>query len=334
MILKEKILDYFMKNKDTIKSGQDLASEFDVTRSAIWKAIEELRSQGYVIESVSRKGYRFVQEAKELDGQQISASLSNDWDNLSIEIHDEVTSTNDLAKIYAVNHPKESKLIIARKQTKGRGRYGKSFHSEIQNGLYSSLLVPIHQTKIEDIPLITIATATAMSKAIEGLYHKKINIKWVNDLFYQGRKVSGILCEAISDLESGRISSVVIGLGLNLAGSFAGTDDIVQNVAGTLFGDKLPADFNYNDLMSLYLNKLLYYINHLEEREFITYYSDNLLGIHSKVTYDSNGSRQSGIIRGINNDGHLLVELENGYIDELFGQEIHLSSQQFVDSEN
>lgn len=319
-----------MKHSDRIISGQDLADEFDVTRSAIWKAIEELRGQGYGIESLSRKGYRFVEYANDLDPQQIKAQLSDQWANLSIELHEEVTSTNDLAKIYGVNHPSQTHLIIARKQSQGRGRYGKSFHSEIANGLYTSILIPIKGIDIENIPLITIATATAMSESIEELYGKTLEIKWVNDLFYQGRKVSGILCEAISDLESMSISAVVVGLGLNLAGGFDQADEHVQSVAGTLFGEELPEDFNYNQLISLYMNKLMGYISELEDRHFIRYYSDHLLGINSKVSYESNGEQREGIIRGINQQGHLLVELGDGQLEELFGQEIHLSSQQFV----
>ncbi|XJS11357.1 biotin--[acetyl-CoA-carboxylase] ligase [Aerococcaceae bacterium WGS1372] len=330
MNLKEKLLDYFMEHTDRIISGQDLAQVFDVTRSAVWKAIEELRNQGYIIESISRKGYRLVKYSNDLDAQQIMNQLSTDWENLTIEVHDEVTSTNDLAKIFGVSHPKRTHLIIARKQTKGRGRYGKSFHSSIANGLYMSLLIPIKDIKIENIPLITIATATAMSEAIEELYGKTLAIKWVNDLFLEGRKVSGILCEALSDLESRTISSVVVGLGLNLAGEFDQADEQVRSVAGTLFGEQLPKDFNYNELISLYLNKLSGYINHLEAREFITYYSNHLLGINTKVSYQSNGQWHEGIIRGINQQGHLLFEHEDGMLEELFGQEIHLSSQQFA----
>lgn len=320
-----------ISHSNEILSGQALAKEFHVTRSAVWKAIEELRSQGYIIESVSRKGYRLTEFSKEIDTQQIKNNLLNDWKDMSIEVHEVVTSTNDLAKIYQVTHPQQSHLIIAKKQTKGRGRYGKSFHSSIANGLYMSVLIPIKDIDIENIPLITIATATAMSEAIEELYSKTLAIKWVNDLFFEGKKVSGILCEAISDLESRSISSVVIGLGLNLAGGFDQADEQVQSVAGTLFGEQLPKDFNYNELISLYLNKLLIYINHLEKREFIPYYSNHLLGINTKVSYQSNGQWYEGIIRGINHQGHLLVEHEDEEIIELFGQEIHLSSQQFID---
>lgn len=331
MTLKNKLLKRFTEGKNMTLSGQQLATEFGVTRSAIWKAIEELREQGYVIQSVPRKGYQYVQSSKDIDAQQISLLLDENLKDLTIQFYDDVTSTNDVAKIYAVNHPNEKNYVIARKQTKGRGRYGKVFHSMIKNGIYSSLIVPVNKTQPEHIPLFTIATATAMSQAIEEVCGKRIDIKWVNDLFFNGKKISGILCEAISDIESGQITSVVIGVGLNLAGKFDDTDDLTRSVAGTLYEGDIPGELNLNELLARYLNLLNGYIEQIEKKEFIQYYSDHLLGINKTVTYKVKDKDRKGIIRGINEDGHLLVELPTGDMDELFGQEIHLSSTQFAE---
>lgn len=330
MTLKNKLLKRFSEGKHIIMSGQELATEFKVTRSAIWKAIEELREQGYVIQSIPRKGYQFVQSSMELDTQQIALLLEENWGNLTVELHDEVTSTNDVAKIYAVNHPNEKHYVIARKQTKGRGRYGKTFHSTIKNGVYSSLIMPVQQTKPEHIPLFTIAAATAMSQAIETVCEKKVDIKWVNDLFYNGKKISGILCEAVSDIESGQITSVVIGVGLNLAGDFNNADDTTRSVAGTLYDGDIPNKLNLNELLASYLNLLNHYIENIDKKEFMQYYTNHLLGMNKEVTYKVRDEKRKGIIQGINDNGHLLVELPNGEIDELFGQEIHLSSAQFA----
>lgn len=330
MALKHDLLEFFIEKQNNIISGQELATDFNVTRSAIWKAIEELRESGYVIESVPRKGYRYTRSSPKLDSQQLSLRLNEDWQDVIIQIYDEVTSTNDVAKIFAANRPKEKGYVISHQQSKGRGRYGKSFHSMLEHGLYSSVIMPITHAKMEHIPLITIATAAAMTQAIERICGKQLDIKWVNDLFYKGRKVSGILCEAISDLESGQITSVIIGVGLNLAGNFEDTDDNVKSVAGTIFGQELPLSLNLNELLAEYLNLLSTYVKNIEKKEFLTFYNDRLLGLNQEVTYQSKGVKNHGIIRGINDSGHLLVEVADGEIEALYGQEIHLSSQQFA----
>ena len=334
MTLKNKLLKKLSEGNSTVHSGQELAAEFAVTRSAVWKAIEELREQGYVIQSIPRKGYQYIQSSKSIDPEQISLLLGEHGSDLKITLYDEVTSTNDVAKVHAANHPNEGKYVISRKQTKGRGRYGKTFHSTIKEGLYSSLLVPVNQTRPEHIPLFTIATATAMSEAIEEVTGKVIDIKWVNDLFYEGKKVSGILCEAISDIESGQITSVVIGLGLNLAGDFEEADEMTQGVAGTLYGSELPKELNLNVLLSTYVYRLLTYIKEIDKKEYLPYYSTRLLGINKPVTYSVKAEARHGIIRGINEEGHLIVELPSGEMEELFGQEIHLSSSQFAKGGN
>lgn len=324
------VLNYLMSNQNLPVSGQTLAEEFSVSRNAIWKAIEILRQKGYHIDSQRNTGYQLKGISHQLDPEQILHQIDDFWQDLHIEHHKEVTSTNDLAKQFNITNPGKNGLFIAEKQTQGRGRRGRNFHSDLSQGLYFSLTIKPKVVDPQDVPRYTIAAATAVVQAIEALTGKNIQIKWVNDLFYKGRKIAGILSEAVTDLETGGFSAIVIGIGINLSGDFTAATQDVQDVAGTLFGETLPDSFNPNHLLKTFLNYFGHYHLDLLSPDFMTIYRDHLLGLNQEVTYQINTKEHSGIIEGIDSDGHLLVRQSNGELETLIGQEVHFSSKQFA----
>lgn len=330
MSVQKNVLDYLLKNSDSPISGQALASLFNVSRNAIWKAIEQLRQQGYQIESKRNQGYQLKAVSDELDTQQISLTLSDVWSDLYIEVHKEVSSTNDLAKQFSIDFPGKSGLFISEKQTQGRGRRGRAFHSVLSNGLYFSLALKPNVKEAKDVPRYTIAAATALVQSIEEATGLSAQIKWVNDVFYKQRKIAGILSEAISDLELGGFSAVIIGIGINLSGDFTAASSEVQDVAGTLFENIIPDSFNRNTFLSNFLNHLGNYHLDLTAPTFIEIYRQHLMGLNKEVSYSINNEQHSGIIEGIDQDGHLLVRQRNGSIEILLGQEVHFSSKQFA----
>lgn len=334
MSVQNLVLDYLMNHKNQPISGQALADEFSVSRNAIWKAIENLRQKGYQIDSQRNIGYQLTSISHQLDPEQIRHQIDDLWEDLHIECHQEVTSTNDLAKQFNITHPGQNGLFIAEKQTKGRGRYGRDFHSELSNGLYFSLTIKPKVKRPEDVPRYTIAAATAVVQAIEALTDKQLQIKWVNDLFYKGRKISGILSEAVTDLESGGFSAIIIGIGINLSGDFTKAKPDVQEVAGTLFSDTLPESFNPNQFLKVFLNYFGRYHLDILSTHFMDVYRQHLLGLHQEVTYHINQQEHQGRIEGIDADGHLLVRQANGQLEALIGQEVHFSSKQFAQPTN
>lgn len=330
MSVQNKVLEFLLHHTDTSISGQVLADNLNVSRNAVWKAVEQLRQQGYQIDSQRNSGYQLKQVSKQIDASQITAQLGPIWEALNVEVFQEVTSTNNLAKEFAIKHPGKNALFVSETQSAGRGRHGRSFLSNLEEGLYFSLVLKPSTTDSRYIPRYTIAAATAIAKAVEEMIQKPLQIKWVNDLFYKGLKVGGILSEATTDLESGTISAVVIGIGLNLAGSFHDAPAEVAQVAGTLYPDKLPANFNRNRLLNLFLTYFAPYHANLVEADFMPEYSQRLLGMNQHVEYQLNNLARQGIMIGINLDGHLLVKEASGEVVELMGQDIHLSSQQFI----
>ena len=330
MNVQAKVLDILLHHTDRPISGQILADQLNVSRNAVWKAMEQLRAEGYEIDSQRNLGYQLIHISKQLDAGQITNKLDPLWNNLKVELFEEVTSTNNLAKEFAINHPGQPALFVSEKQTAGRGRHGRKFSSNLTSGLYFSLVIQPSTINPHYIPRYTIAAATAIVQAVEAYSQQPLQIKWVNDLFYKGRKVGGILSEATTDLESGTISAVVIGIGINLAGNFEDASPEVAEVAGTLYPDKLPEDFNRNRLLNLFLQYFTAYHQDLVSSQFMPLYAERLLGMNQHIFYQLNNESHEGVMTGVNEEGHLLVKEATGKIIELTGQTIHLSSHQFI----
>lgn len=265
-----------------------------------------------------------------LNKAEILKGFKGDTDHLTIQLFDSVSSTNDIAKQALRESPGSLSLIATNHQTAGRGRSGKSFYSELKHGLYFTLAFLPNTDEMENIPLYTVLAAATLAETIEAYVPNRVQIKWVNDLFYDGKKVSGILSEMVSGIDEIQTPGIVVGIGLNIAGDFDETDETIQNVAGTLFNLETPDAFNQNELLSTFLNR--FYQQHLsfQKKEFMKSYEAHLLGIGQNVQYTMNQEPKSGVIEGINEKGHLLVRQVDGTIEVLYGQEVHFGSGQFV----
>lgn len=250
------------------------------------------------------------------------------WEKLEVQTFEKLDSTNDWAKQHITENLEDEILILSKKQTNGRGRSGRSFYSEIDHGLYFSLAIHPGEVEMADLPLYTIAAATALMQAVEIELGLDLQVKWVNDLFYKNRKVSGILTEAITNPATNKIASLVIGIGLNLAGSFRDADSSTQEIAGTLY-EELPVDFDEHRLLRQFLIEFGNYHENLETKEFLPIYERKLLGINQEVSYQRKKELCHGVLIGINEQGQLVVKNRQGELLTLFGGEIHFSSKQF-----
>lgn len=266
----------------------------------------------------------------QLNKEQIAKAFSGPFDLLNIVLLDYVSSTNDVAKEILKEHPDNLSIVATNKQTAGRGRSGKSFYSELEHGLYFTLAFYPNDHRMESIPLYTILTAAVLVEVLAKYVDEPLSIKWVNDIFYKGKKVGGILSEMVSGANNNEVPGIVVGIGINLAGDFKNTDEGIQAVAGTVFGKKTPDNFNQNIFLSEFLDTFFNYHKHFKDREFMPLYEEHLMGIGKEVYYTISGVKKQGTIRGINAEGHLIVELVDQSIDVLYGQEVHFGSDQFI----
>lgn len=194
-------------------SGQEIAKKLGVSRAAVWKAVEQLRREGYRIESATNRGYRLAPDSDGLSAAGIERYLRHR--ELRVRTEECVPSTNTLVKELAAAGEAEGFALVAGRQTAGRGRRGRSFYSPADTGLYLSLLLRPRMSAEQSAGLTAMA-AVAVAEAVERLSGRKAQIKWVNDVLLDGKKICGILTEAGVDWESGEVDYAVVGVGINL----------------------------------------------------------------------------------------------------------------------
>ncbi|MDR3207244.1 MAG: biotin--[acetyl-CoA-carboxylase] ligase [Oscillospiraceae bacterium] len=214
-------------------SGEELSRRLGVTRAAVWKAVEALRAEGYVIASRTRVGYRLAARPDNLSPEEITRFGGADaFPGAPLYCYACVEgSTNQLAKELALSGAPHGTAVIADTQTGGRGRFGRPFFSPPGRGVYLSLIARPGWPP-ERYGLLTILTAAAVSDAVEAVCGRRPAVKWVNDLLLDGLKIAGILTELSFEGESGQVDSAVIGIGLN--GNGTTFPDELTGIAGSL----------------------------------------------------------------------------------------------------
>ena len=215
MSTKNEVLKVLM-GEDAPQSGERLARRLGISRNSVWKAIEQLRQEGYAIEAATNRGYRLVSAPNRVSEPEIERYLTAGTIGRRMELHALLDSTNNRAKALAATGAPHGYLVIAESQSGGKGRMGRSFFSPEHSGVYITYILR-PQMLAEKAVMITSLAAVAVARAIEALADVDVKIKWVNDLYINDRKVCGILCEASMDFESGGLEYAVLGIGVNVA---------------------------------------------------------------------------------------------------------------------
>ena len=252
---KERVLRLLQEHPDAFVSGSFLAEQLQLSRTAVWKAICRLKADGYEIEAVTNQGYRLLSVSDVLSAEGICRHLRHK--DIQPQVFPVLTSTNTVLKSMAAEDAPAGTAVLAAEQTAGRGRLGRSFYSPSGNGLYLSLLLRPDLAPA-DAPRLTSCAAVAVTEAITELSGRETGIKWVNDVYLAGKKVCGILTEAGLDLESARVSYVVVGIGINLRSPKEGFPEEIRHLAGAAF-DGLSVPDLRNRLAALILDKLADY---------------------------------------------------------------------------
>ncbi len=213
-MLKDEVLNLLEEKKGEAVSGQSMADRFGVSRNAVWKAVNQLKKEGHVILSDTVRGYSLSPESDVMTAAGISPFLREKPD-LAVEVFGEIDSTNNEAKRRLGANDQRDCLLVADRQTGGRGRMGHTFFSPAGTGIYMTLSLELN-APLYHPERITLAAAVAVVRVLQPLLKDKLQLKWVNDIFYRGKKIAGILSEAISDLETGLIQHVIVGIGMNI----------------------------------------------------------------------------------------------------------------------
>ncbi len=211
---KEQVLRALLDARECV-SGSELARRLGVSRNSVWKAIEQLRGEGYPVEAATNRGYWLAGDADVLSVAEIEHYRAPGEIGGPIEFHSEITSTNNRAKELAAQGAPHGMLVLADRQSSGRGRFGRAFYSPAHSGVYMSFILR-PQLPADRAVMITSMAAVAVARAMEKLADVRASIKWVNDVYLGNRKACGILCEAGLDFESGQMQYVVVGIGVNV----------------------------------------------------------------------------------------------------------------------
>lgn len=314
MTVKSRLLELLEQHKGETLSGEALAGELQCTRAAVWKAVKALREEGYAIEAGTNKGYMLSRDSNRLSVEGIRLYLNRP--DVYLKLYREAGSTNQLAKQAAVSgEAGHGSFVIAQQQTAGRGRRGRSFYSPEDAGLYLSVVLEPKGETLQESLLLTTAAAVAVYKAVQKVCGISLDIKWVNDLYFHGRKVCGILTEAITDFESGNIEYAIVGIGLNLYCAAVGYPEELQGIAGALYPDETSASgIDRNLLTAEIVNFLLEETAHLKLSS--VYVEHNMIPGREITIMDGSRSRHARAL-DICPDGCLRVEEEDGTISVL-----------------
>lgn len=322
MTTKEKLLALLEDSKGTFFSGEEIARTLQVSRAAVWKAVNALREDGYTVDAATNKGYRLSPDSDILSPQGIRRFLKPEYRDLDLTVLPTAPSTNALVREKANQGRPEGCVIVACEQTDGRGRYGRQFFSPIDSGVYLSLLLRPTAYSPQQATCLTAAAAAAMCQAIEAVTGQQPGIKWVNDIFLHGKKVCGILTEAAVGLETGALDYMVLGAGVNLYPPVKGFPEEIQPIAGSVLERSCPEA--KNRLVGEFLNRFWDFYTHPECRTYLEDYRSRSLAIGQNVTVLSAGRAVSAYAYGIDDDFRLLVRYDSGKTEALSYGEIRI----------
>ncbi len=228
---KDKVLAILAKNNNYV-SGEEISRAIGVSRAAVNTAVKSLKASGYEISSVTNRGYKLISAPDILSSGSVGALLDEDRMERVIVL-DSTDSTNKYLRQLAYDGVPDGQVVIADHQTAGRGRMGRNFFSPKGKGIYFSyMLKPDHAP--QDAVTLTAWTAVAMVRAIEKTSGFRPGIKWVNDLVSGGRKLCGILTEMSIESETGRIDSIIIGIGININNEETDFPEDLREIASSI----------------------------------------------------------------------------------------------------
>ncbi len=321
MSVKQHVLSVLERNKGNNVSGAKLARELSISRNAVWKAIKMLQSEGYAISAVPNKGYCLSEDNDILSGESIMPYLADSFKQLNFEVYKSVTSTNTLLKEAAAKGAAEGKVLIAEEQTEGRGRMGRNFYSPAKTGIYMSILLR-PKVKVEEALFITTSAAVAVAKAIEKVTGCEAKIKWVNDIYCNGKKVCGILTEAGVDFEGGGLEYCIVGIGINIARPLNDFPSELKDIATGIFEARMYSSELRSKLIAEILNNFANYYSELSGKAFIKEYRQRSFLIGKEIDIITGDKLQNATVLDIDDEARLIVKLPGGEIKALSSGEV------------
>lgn len=292
--MQKSIIDMLFENRDNFYSGKKMAETLGISSVAVWKRVKNLLKEGYEIDAVRKLGYKLSEHPTHLwpSGYRIKKTK---WLPRTLTFQTKVGSTMDVTRNYYKNGNRV--IALAREQTSGRGRHGRKWISSSDSGIYMSVAVKPNLLLIRSLPLINIAASVAVHKLLNEKYDINTKIKWPNDIYYNAKKLCGILIE--SETEGSRITYIAVGIGLDLKGN--------GNYAS------LSESGNYinpMELVGLLIDELDKQLDNITNNSnfLISYWKLHNNTIGRNIMINDFGTKISGYAKDIDESGCLLVK--------------------------
>lgn len=316
--MKNKILDLLLSTDDYI-SGEYISNLLGVSRNSIWKHINSLKKEGYLIDAIRNKGYKLIKSPDTLNIEIVNKLLNTKFIGRNLLHYKEVTSTNLVAKDLAQNNCEDGLVIVSETQTNGTGRFNRQWQSPL-GGLWMSFVLKPNISPNEGNK-ITLITVAAMVKVLLNL-NIQCKIKWPNDIYINNKKVCGILTTMNADMD--KINYIIVGLGINInINEKDFTNDL--NTATSLLLEK-NTEFNKSEILAEFLNnfEFLYnnFINNNDLSEVIKICKNNSMLINKEATLITLRKEEKVICLGIDDFGELIIKDSNGNIKKVISGEI------------
>jgi len=319
-----KILSALRDVGDGSVSGAELSQQLGVSRAAIWARIEVLRELGYDIEASPHRGYRLLSAPDVLHADDLMSRLGETKIiGRDIRVFGETTSTNDIVEKLARDGVKEGVVVFAESQTKGRGRLGRKWMSPARKGLWLSVLLR-PDLRPQEATQLTVASATALTRAIQSLTGLKLQIKWPNDILIRGRKVAGILTELSAELD--HVKYVVLGIGVDVNLSANEFPAELRKLATSLKAE-LNKPVGRPELAVAILRELDYDYARIGSGRFAAVADEweaCCTTIGHEVIIRIGDRRICGRAEALGEDGALLLRTDHGHLERIIGGDVTL----------
>ena len=308
-----KVLSFFQTHDSEYLSGQDLSDVLKISRVAVWKHIKKIQTLGYKIESKQKLGYRLIDNTEKLLPWEITRDLKTKLIGKRVYYFEEIDSTQNFAQNIAADKKENGTIIIAEKQTAGRGRLDRKWTSP-KGGIWFSLI--IHpKFDVSSSTLIPILSAVALSKSIKSVLGIETEVKWPNDITMNGKKVAGVLVDA--SFQTNSIDYLILGIGINFDIDAKKLEKRLTKTPNFYGIDSLRGKENKTPPKTLLKEFLLQFeINLLqldkgEKSKIVKEWTKRAAGIGKKITINTSNGKISGISQGIDNDGALKIKTRN-----------------------
>jgi biotin--[acetyl-coA-carboxylase] ligase len=316
---REKVINILIDNSDKYISGEYMSDILGLSRVSVWKHIKALQMEGFDIKSKAGHGYRLHRKEKRgLSSYEIKHQLKTSYMGQEVYYFESIDSTNIYANTIA-NQAPEGAVVVSKKQTQGKGRSGKIWVSDYDQGIYfSTILKP--SIPISRASFLTQVAGAALATSLEKL-GVACQIKWPNDLVLNGRKIAGILTEMRAEIES--ISYIVVGIGVNIGPKTF--EESITTVATSLANEGYQIrDLDLLRTFFIYFEDLYEDFKKRDYTRILGILKDKSAVLGKEIYLIRDGQKDKVFAENIDEYGNLIVRNELGFLEEVFTGEISI----------